>query len=346
MELNLLQKLQPAPLDGGFKMNNYWIWCGSVIKGEDGRYHMFASRWSKLYSMHPGWIFKSEIVRAVSVKPEGPYEFQEVVLKERGAQYWDGMATHNPSITKYKDTYILFYTGTTYPVGNLSSSETTMEDDKYIVAQSNKRIGIATSTSVFGPWQRKNQPILPVRSEKFDNFLTSNAAPCVMEDGSVILVYKSRDYKDNKMGKMVLSSAYAKHYEGPYDTRLDEPLFCDEKDYSVHGLFEDPFIWKDYYGFHMIAKDMTGVISGEKYAGIFAFSSNGMNWEIEKGVKAYSRNILWSDGQTRQMGRFERPFILFEDKKPIAIFAATADDDIEGLGNAGTTWNMAIPIRT
>ncbi|MGV2786981.1 glycosyl hydrolase family 43, partial [Clostridium perfringens] len=31
----------PAPVAGGFRMPGYWIWCGSVIKGEDGRYHMF-----------------------------------------------------------------------------------------------------------------------------------------------------------------------------------------------------------------------------------------------------------------------------------------------------------------
>jgi hypothetical protein len=28
------ERLLPAPMDGGFRMDGYWVWCGSVIKGE------------------------------------------------------------------------------------------------------------------------------------------------------------------------------------------------------------------------------------------------------------------------------------------------------------------------
>ncbi|WP_053377186.1 hypothetical protein [Paenibacillus sp. FJAT-27812] len=83
-------------------MDGYWVWCGSVAKGEDGRFHMFASRWPKSLPMHPGWIVASEIVRAVSDTPEGPYDFQEVVFPARGAEYWDGRSTHNPHIVKHE----------------------------------------------------------------------------------------------------------------------------------------------------------------------------------------------------------------------------------------------------
>jgi hypothetical protein len=47
------ERLLPAPLDGGFKMDGYWVWCGSVIKGEDGKYHMFASRWPSTTPFSP-----------------------------------------------------------------------------------------------------------------------------------------------------------------------------------------------------------------------------------------------------------------------------------------------------
>ncbi|RED87566.1 hypothetical protein [Cohnella phaseoli] len=76
MNFNLL----PAPMGGGFRMEGYWVWCGSVVKDEEGRFHMFASRWPTWLPMHPGWIVASEIVRAVADTPEGPYHFQEVVL--------------------------------------------------------------------------------------------------------------------------------------------------------------------------------------------------------------------------------------------------------------------------
>jgi len=99
--MDLKERMLPAPVGGGFRMEGYWVWCGSVIKGEDNRYHMFASRWPKSQPMHPGWLSLSEIVRASSDTPEGPYQFEEVVLPARGAEYWDGRMTHNPQITKW-----------------------------------------------------------------------------------------------------------------------------------------------------------------------------------------------------------------------------------------------------
>lgn len=110
--MNLKEMMLPAPRGGGFAMEGYWVWCGSVIKGEYGRYHMFASRWPKIQPMHPGWLLQSEVVRAVSDTPCGPYEFQEVVLPARGPEYWDGRITHNPRIFKTKKGYVLYYTGT------------------------------------------------------------------------------------------------------------------------------------------------------------------------------------------------------------------------------------------
>ena len=43
-------RILPAPKTPAFQMDGYWVWCGSAIKGEDGRYHLFASRWPKTVS--------------------------------------------------------------------------------------------------------------------------------------------------------------------------------------------------------------------------------------------------------------------------------------------------------
>ena len=72
---------------GGYSDPDYWIWCGSVVQGEDGAYHMFASRWPKDLGFGANWLFNCEIVRASSKNPEGPYTFQEVVLGRRGRTF-------------------------------------------------------------------------------------------------------------------------------------------------------------------------------------------------------------------------------------------------------------------
>lgn len=344
--MKISEKMLPAPRNGGFKMEGYWVWCGSVIKGEDNRYHMFASRWSKELPMHPGWLVSSEIVRAVSDTPEGPYEFQEVVLPSRGAEYWDGRSTHNPQIFKHQDTYILYYMGSTHPFKDVSHDESfDLNDPRCIVARSNKRIGIATSKSLSGPWERLDHPILQPRPDKFDNFFTSNPAPCIHEDGSVLLVYKTRTYKKKPYPtflhsyQMSFGVAKASHYMGPYTAVSDETIFPSEE-YNL----EDPFIYQVPGGYEMIAKDMEGTICGEYHGGIIAQSKDGVKWNFLEGQKSYSRKISWDDGTEQVMGSLERPFILFQDGRPTHMFCATADGPGE-FTQATNTWNMVVPLK-
>ncbi|WP_409342669.1 glycoside hydrolase family protein [Paenibacillus sp. MBLB4367] len=334
-----IDKLLPAPVNGGFRMEGYWVWCGSVVRGEDGRYHMFASRWPKALPMHPGWLVASEVVRAVSDTAEGPYVFQEVVLPARGAEYWDGRSTHNPHIVRAGDTYVLYYMGSTHPFADPDpEAPLEMEDPRVIVARSNKRIGIATSASVLGPWKRLEQPVLQTRPGKFDSYLTSNPAPCIHPDGSVLLIYKGRCHVGHKHGRMNIGAARAERYDGTYRSASDLPILPEE---LCH--LEDPFVWRTENGYELIAKDMDGRVCGELHAGIHAYSRNGVDWEMV-AEKAYSRNVLWDDGIVRTMGSFERPFLLFQDGVPTHLFAATADGP-GGFSHAAETWNMVIPLK-
>jgi len=343
--MDLKERMLPAPVGGGFRMEGYWVWCGTVMKGEDNRYHMFASRWPKSQPMHPGWLSLSEIVRASSDTPEGPYQFEEVVLPARGAEYWDGRMTHNPQITKWGDTYVLYYIGSTHPFPDLKEGEQLVHNDsRSIVARANKRVGIATAKSVFGPWTRSDRPILPTRPGHFDNFLTSNPAPCIGEDGSVVLLFKARSYKPmpytgDTYGRMTIGAAMAKDVLGPYHVMQETPLFVDE---SIE--IEDPFIWKEGPYYQMIAKDMHGNICGETYGGVHGYSENGLDWTLNMGELTYSRHVLWDDGKVRQMGNLDRPFLLFENGKATHMFFATSDGT-ESFFDAENTWNMVIPLK-
>lgn len=327
-----------VPRAGGFRMEGYWVWCGSVIKGDDGKYHMFSSRWPKDITFHPGWMTSSEIVRAVADKPEGPYTFQEVVLPARGIEYWDGRATHNPAIARHGDTYVLYYMGSTHPLADAPRGEKfPLDDPRAIVARSMKRVGIATAKSPSGPWTRYDRPILETKPGTFYSFLTSNPAPVIHDDGSVYLMFKARRYEGGKHSAMVLGAARAKHYLGPYEVVVTEPLFSPTK----MGEVEDPFVWKTPGGYEMVAKDMSGKLTGEKHAGIHARSKDGIEWSV--AGKAWSRQVTWDDGTEQQMGQLERPCLLIENGKPVFLFAATGDGP-GGFNNMTQSWNVAIPL--
>ncbi|MDU0354745.1 hypothetical protein RS130_13205 [Paraglaciecola aquimarina] len=92
-----------------FVSDEFSIWGGSLVKGEDGLYHMFYSRWPKKLGWE--WVNYSEVAHAVSASPFGPFKHSDVALPERGAAFWDGSATHNPTIHKFDGKYYLYYMG-------------------------------------------------------------------------------------------------------------------------------------------------------------------------------------------------------------------------------------------
>ena len=56
------------------------------MKGPDGRYHLFYSRWPKTNpnKFAPGWAIVSEVAYAVGDGPRGPFTHVNVTLPARG----------------------------------------------------------------------------------------------------------------------------------------------------------------------------------------------------------------------------------------------------------------------
>lgn len=328
--------LEPAPLSGSFKMEDYIVWGGSVTKGDDGRYYMFASRWPKTVGMR-NWVVNSEVVLASSEKAEGPYEFEKVVLPPRGPEFWDGMVTHNPSIHRHKGKYVLFYVGSTYDFERPTS---TVSKEIYGEVWNRKRIGMALADSPSGPWKRLEEPILQPRPGMWDGAITSNPAPVIHEDGSVLLIYKSAPVPypaRNNNGALHFGLATAPHYLGPYK-RIN-----DGQKINIEGLknthVEDPYVWlaDDYY--QMVAKVFSTSLTGESGAGFYAYSRDGIEWFLPEDPKAYSRMVLFKDGTKRNQAKLERPQVLVQEGKPTHIFFATADPEWADI------YNLVIPLK-
>lgn len=339
---SLFNRLQPAVRGGGFAMDGYWIWCPSVIRAEDGTYAMFASRWPKSLPFHPGWMMASEVVLATSSVPEGPYTFRQVVLPARGAQYWDGRATHNPRIVRHAGGYALFYTGISHPLPDVpDGAQLTTDDPCVTVARSSKRVGVAFAKSIYGPWERLDDPILPTRPRTFYSYLTSNPAPCVMDDGSVQLIFKSRSHQGNRHGEMLLGLARAKYIRGPYQVagclRVTGA--------SGKGELEDPCFWHAAAGFELIAKDMSGALCGEAGGGVHVSSPDGLNWKLADGSGlAWSRKITWDDGTDDHLGSVERPFVLSNENGEATHLFAAVGDGPGSFVSMTKSWNICMPL--
>lgn len=328
----------PIPLDSGFKMDDYWVWCGSVVEDPHGKgFHMFASRWPRKYPMLRGYVYLSEIVRAWSSNMLGPYKFVEKVLPTGNSSDWNGKMAHNPAIVKYKEKYLLYYIASTYdiPVPLPEIVATDLETMNTIYEQI--RIGVLIADHPGGPWKSPDKPILEARPGKWDQQLVTNPAPCVHPDGRIFLYYRS-----NAPDGLRIGLAIAESPEGPYKRIQDEPIM---QEFNI----EDPFVWHNGQCFEMVAKDMSGKITGEFHSGAHFLSDDGINWHVSKHPQAYSKTVTYRDGTTRKLGSLERPqFLLNEEGIPKCMFAAAADGSggfgNEAFQNAENTWNIAIPF--
>jgi len=121
-DLSIHNEFQELTSDNIFKTQDYFNWGASIIKGKDGKYHLFYSRWKKKYSFY-GWLTHSEIAHATSKTPEGPWKYKETVLKGAKANRWDAITAHNPKIKIFDGKYYLYYIATNMGDKTISKEE-------------------------------------------------------------------------------------------------------------------------------------------------------------------------------------------------------------------------------
>jgi hypothetical protein len=324
---------------------DYWIWCGSAVAGDDGRFHLFATRWPKGVPFFSGYPIYSEIVRADADRPEGSYIMREVVLPDRGEDAWDGRMTHNPTIIRHQGKFLLFYIGSTFS-GKRASAAALHAEDGDAMAQNresydNIRIGLAVADSVLGPWKRCDAPILNPRVGCWDSTITTNPAPCVAPDGSIYLYYRSNTPDGCRLGvSRAAAPADANWLNARFERICDDPIMR----FDNGATLEDPFVWHNGTHFEMLAKDLAGEFTPEYHGGVHGWSLDGIVWQVAPDAQAYSRTVAWDDGTRSSLGSLERPQLLFQNGTPTHLFAAAADGP-GGFCKATDTWNLVMPLR-
>tara|TARA_B110000008_G_scaffold100856_1_gene103593 strand:- start:195 stop:1274 length:1080 start_codon:yes stop_codon:yes gene_type:complete len=310
-DLNLANKISLIDEENILRNSDYHNWGSSIIRGKDGKYHLFYAQMSKEIGFK-SWLTDGVVSHAISDSPAGPYIHKEVVLKGRGPDFWDAYTAHNPRIKFFDGKYYLYYMSTNTGDRILSKKEFDQSRNGVItnefraLVRMNQRIGVAVSESVNGPWERFDQPIVEPSGPIAQ--ITCNPAVSQRPDGGYIMIVRGDKpnvkYANGKWpdhNELIRSQAIALSNSplGPWEIQPKA---------AVGNLnSEDPAIWYDkkrdrYYGIYH-AFGYMGMIT----------SNDGINWEKAKHYKVLDKALKKADGTEIFANRLERPFVYVEN---------------------------------
>lgn len=284
----------------------YMVWGSSPIQDQEGKTHLFAARWPKEYGVDPGWRSHSEIAHYVASSPEGPFRFSDIALKGSGKDSWDKFGTHNPAIYRVGEYYVLLYIANNNP--NTPPHP------------ANQKIGMALSSSLYGPWEKVHGDGLilsPPEDPGFWNFGASNGVnnPALLchPKGEFYLYFKSEG------GRMGLAKSV--RIEGPY-VALPDPVT------SNNQTIEDGYAFLNEGQIYLLTTDNHGIL--QKGGGLLWKSEDGESFILaEQGfftVDKYLEKTQLMQARRHYGGqiiKFERPQILLIDKKPAYLYVTS-----------------------
>ena len=263
------------------------------------------------------WVSHSMIAHAVGDSPTGPFRFKNVILPPRGKEYWDGMVTHNPSVTRFRDgKYRLYYMG--------NRGDGVLTKGLNWTHRNNQRIGVAVADHPDGPWQRLDKPVLDVSADPNapDALMVSNPTVSQRPDGGFLMMYKgvAKHKPLPAGGPVTFLIARSDSPTGPFTKDL-QPMFSKD-DWGVAA--EDPFIWTDGDRFRGIVRidghpvvTETGVqFNPTNSSFVLVESQDGAVWKPAKHPLVTTKDLQWSGGEGPAMITIQRPFLVLEEGKP------------------------------
>ena len=311
-QLNLIPTSRDAGLQQHDARGRVSSWGGSVVRGDDGRYHMWAAEMTNDCGIVV-WLSNSRIRHAVSTTgPTGPYLPHDIS---------EGLWGHEPTVARAPTgEYALFWTAhfgkenvpcSRTPCDDCRDGETTIGrsatclPDTRCTYRPQLLSYMAFAPDPAGPWSTP-QPIPSPPGFAGD----TNLAPIIRADGSLLAlgrppwVWRANDWRN--------ASTYTVEKVGGSGT--------------VEG--EDPFLYVD-------SRDPS-VLHGLSHAGGWD-SSGGHVWSIDDGrtwgrhedVAAYGSLITFTDDEKTahaatpdhlSLSRRERPHLVFDgDGLPVAL---------------------------
>lgn len=292
---------------------DYHVWGSSPVIGPEGKTHLFVARWP-LSSTFNGWLTHSEIARYQADHPEGPFEFQEVIVKGSGQKGdWDFGAPHNPNVQKVGDRYVLTY------IANAGGSKW-----QRVASQ---RIGMMVADHLEGPWEQvgDNGLILsPPEDPSIWSYQSTVGVnnPALLEhpDGRFFLYYKAMRKGDvRRMGV-----AIADQLEGPYH-------------FSAESLTSNETTIEDGYAFYENGEVKLLTTHNDVGTGYLWASDDGIHFsEPIQGYDAMSHYLdqaLLKKAKVVRGRKFERPQVLLQNGQPTHLYVASGANLNGGQGS-------------
>ena len=351
-----------------------FIWGASVIRGEDGKYHMFYATWdtgpdNAVFSN--AWVLYSEIAYAVSDYPDHDFQPRGTILRGRmhdGDSFaWDAQAVHNPHIKKFQGKYYLYYIGNRDP-GPVEEGQPGWALNKRNRCQQMQYTGViefdAFEDLLAGRFERPDAPLLLPRTRirkdianvlfpspegtmlRPDNLIIVNPSVVFREsDRKYLLYFKGNLYDPNWRG--VHGVAIGDSPTGPFIAQ-DDFIFDIRNEDGTIASAEDPYVWynRKHERFYAIIKDFSGRITGTEPGLAILYSRDGMDWRVpENGRCIIHKNVVLKNGDTIHVNNLERPQLLLDESgHPRVLYAACSIEPV-GQKRDGTTFNIHIPLR-
>ena len=289
----------------------FTVWGAAPIQDDGGKVHLYAARWPEP-NVNPAWRKSSEIAHYESDSPEGPFRFVDVVVKGSGKEgAWDRYTAHNPEVVKDDDTYALLY------VANSNYRQPPHPR--------NQSIGMVTSKSPYGPWNKVGDDGLILDDEQghfSEGMQVVN--PALIEVGQRYHLYYKTALKQETGFKTVYGLAIADRLEGPY-VHQPEPV-------TVKGVtIEDAAVFRWDEKICLLTTDNHGLVTGKAGALVLWVSDNGLDFKrewIQLGMWLFPDYLSRYDSRKvkRIYGRYpkaERPKVLSTAGRPAYLYAAS-----------------------